>query len=74
MGDAVNGRSEDGKPPAPRPEFLPPRQMPGTRKDLPPGTLPPPHFDRQGDEQRQPSREDLDVTGRVQRDLVPKPG
>lgn len=56
----------------PQSRFMLPRQMPGRRENLPPGTLPPPHFDRQGDEQRQPSPDDLAETGRVQRELVPK--
>jgi len=71
--DSTRGPLRAAATSPPRPDFTSPREMPGRRDNLPAGALPPPHFDRQGDEQRQPSPEDLAETGRVQRELVPKP-
>jgi hypothetical protein len=60
---------DDTGEPARERRFTSPVGMPGQRENLPAGTLVPPHLGRHGDEQRQPSPQDLAVTGKVQRDI-----
>lgn len=57
----------------PTPPFTPPRGGPGRRDGGPPGSLPRPHFERQGDEQRQPTPDELVELAKVQREIGQSP-
>jgi hypothetical protein len=56
------------EPTSAAPPFRPPLGMPGQRDGRPAGMLPQPRQGRHGDEQRDPSPEDLVELARVQHD------